>query len=92
MSIDKADKIIELIKGQAIAKWGDSWMPCLVRRYAELESEEVGREIPPTDRRPQLGRVLEGISSPSLPTALRLLAAIDGEIEIQILKRENLRI
>jgi len=56
---EKATQIIDAIATQAQALWGDRHLAELVKRYCEIESNELGREVQPVQRRSPLVHALK---------------------------------
>ena len=80
-SKEKATQIIDAIATQAQTLWGDRHLAELVKRYCEIESNELGKEVQPVQRRSQLVRTLNEKTC-ELITLTRLLAAVGMEIEL----------
>lgn len=88
-SQDQAKAIIEAIQTEAERIWGDRWMAEITKKYCEIESQELNREIKPPQRRSQLGRIFEE-GNATLPTLIRLGTAINGKIRIEVNRIEQL--
>jgi hypothetical protein len=80
-SKEKAAQIIDTIATQAQAFWGNRHLAELVKRYCEIESNELGKEVQPVQRRSQLVRALTEKTC-ELTTLTRLLAAVGMELEL----------
>ncbi|HEY9749449.1 MAG TPA: hypothetical protein V6C63_12255 [Allocoleopsis sp.] len=79
------------IKTEAQAIWGEDdkqWIPNLVKRYCELESQETGKTIKTVQRRSQILTALGENGNPTLETAARLAACVGGEFQLAFQRTE----
>lgn len=86
-SEQRAQALIQAIVQEAQDIWGEDWTKKLVRAYCEIESEETGQLIKPVQRRSQLVKVFEG-GNATIETLMRLVKAINGDLELVFTRKE----
>jgi len=90
LEITSAD-IIERIKQEAIARWGEEkWLPNLVRAYVEVAQANGDEKATTTTRRPQIERVFT-VGSCTLDTAIKLAATLDCQFQLVRVHREIIK-
>jgi DNA-binding phage protein len=87
-SAEQASAMVQAIAQTAQEKWGEDWLPNLVREYAQIEQQETGNQkATPVNRRSQIVTVLsEG--NPRTETLVRLATAVGAEVQLVVTRRE----
>ena len=75
-------QVIDLIKQEAQALWGNKWFSQIVHQYCAIEGEETGKEPNYMSRRTQLGRILEKGESGTMTTLFRLAKCVDLQVSL----------
>lgn len=73
--------VLERIKEQAIAKWGDKWMAKLATNYAEIARSRGDEKATAVTRRAQLERAFD-TGGCNLETALMLAQAVGCRFQL----------
>lgn len=77
-----SERVIERIKQEAIARWGEEkWLANLVRAYVEVARANGDEKATPTNRRTQVERVFN-VGGCTLDTAIKLAAAVNFQFQM----------
>jgi len=75
VDVTTANAILEKIQARAKTKWGEKWLPNLVREYVKIAQLQGDEKATTVNRRPQIERVFK-VGSCNLDTAIALAAAV----------------
>jgi hypothetical protein len=75
-------RVINLIKEEAQAIWGEKWFSQIVHRYCAIEGRETGKPPSYLGRRYQLSRILHKGEGGTMTTLFRLAECVDLEISL----------
>ncbi|MGK7883054.1 MAG: hypothetical protein AB4057_00310 [Crocosphaera sp.] len=76
------EKIINVIKQEAQAIWGERWFKEIVHQYCKVEQLETGKTITYSDRNRQLSRLLKEGQTGNMITLFRLAKCVDLKIDV----------
>ena len=76
------EKVIDLIRKEAQALWGNKWFSQIVHKYCAIEGDETGKEPNYLGRRNQLSRILKEGESGTMTTLFRLAKCVDLQVSL----------
>ncbi|MGK7940002.1 MAG: hypothetical protein AB4062_07590 [Crocosphaera sp.] len=76
------EAMINIIKQEAKAIWGERWFKEIVHRYCKIEGLETGKTLKYNDRNRQISRILKEGQTGNIVTLFRLIKCVDLKIDV----------
>lgn len=81
MEVSDSSDVLKTIRDVAQERWGDKWLPEIVKAYVTIAQSKGDEKATPVSRRPQLERAFER-GSCNLDTALMLAASVECNFQL----------